>query len=363
MVSRSRAASSDIPPLDKPENIAHSHPMRTISLLLTIGWVSGLACPTADARKRRRRKAPRRKIPPPAPTEPFNTPLPGTITTRHRPPPPPPLRLGTTLSRPGLDAPRPRAHQLQDSDPAYQQAHRAALLAMRGRGGAVRVAVLTASSVGARSEAAARVLARGASVTALRRLTRHKDSQVRLGVAHALAWRPKFGPVLLDPLLRDQSLRVLRAAVRTAAKLGDRRAVGTLASLALRYERSIRGVALQTLARHWTVPVAQRTVIRALTHSSAVVRRDAVVAVGIARTERARYWLGRLARDASPGVRRSVARALARLAPHPSAFQLLGRLQRDRSPTVRADARRAYQSLRKIQRLTRQAKGKRRRRR
>jgi len=224
------------------------------------------------------------------------------------------------------------------------------------------VALLAASGVGLRSDAAARVLAT-VRITSLRGLMRHSDSRVREGVARALAFRPRFAPVLMGPLLRDRNLRVVRAAVRSAARLGDKRTVGALALLALRYDRSIRALALRVLAQHAQVPVAKSTVVRALTHSRASVRLDAVVAVGLARSEWARYWLARLIEDRSPRVRRSVVRALARLTPRRATFGLLYKLQRDRSPVVRGEARRAINRLRQIQRAARRARSRGRRRR
>lgn len=234
---------------------------------------------------------------------------------------------------------------------------------MRGRGGAVRVARLAASNVGVRSDAAARVLAARVRVNTLRLLIRHKDSRVRQGVACALAFRPRFAPVLIGPLLRDRNLRVVRSAVRSAAQLGDKRTVGALATLALRYDRSIRALALRVLARHARIKVAKRTVVRGLTHNRVSVRVDAVVAVGLARSEWARYWLVRLAADRSPRVRRSVVRALARLSLRRATFRLLSKLRRDRSPVVRAEARRAIKRLRRIQRAARRARRRGRRRR
>ncbi len=186
---------------------------------------------------------------------------------------------------------------------------------------------------------------------------------MRQGVARALAYRPRFAPVLMTPLLRDRNLRVVRAAVRTAARLGDRRTVGALANLALRYDRSIRSLALRVLAAHGRIQVARRAVVRGLTHSRASVRLDAVVAVGLARCEWARYWLARLAADRSSRIRRSVVRALARLAPRRATFRLLSKLRRDRSPVVRSEVRRAIKRLRRIQRAVRRARRRSRRRR
>lgn len=289
--------------------------------------------------------------------------MPTTGYIRRQPRKPPPLRISTTRSTTRLGTGPKKAGQLRASEPQRRRARRAALDALRGRGGPERVAQLAAAGLGVRSSAAARVLAAQVRVLTLRRLIRSKDSRVRQGVARALGFRPRFAPVLIGPLLRDRNLRVVRAAVRAAARLGDKRTVGALATLALRYDRSIRALALQVLARHARVKVAKRTVVRALTHSQASVRLDALVAVGLARSEWARHWLTRLAKDRSPRVRRSVVRALARLTPRRATFRLLSKLRRDRSPTVRAEARRVVLALRRIQRAARRARRRRGRRR
>jgi HEAT repeat protein len=288
--------------------------------------------------------------------------MPTTGYIRRPPRRPPPLRIGSTGSGTGLRSRPKSAAQLRVSEPQRRSARKAAREALRGRGGAVRVARMAASGVGARSDVAARVLAAGTRITTLRRLMGHKDSSVRVGVARGLAYRPRFAPVLMTPLLRDRNLRVVRAAVQTASRLGDKRTVGSLATLALRYDRSIRALALRVLAQHARIKVAQRTVVRGLTHSRASVRLDAVVAVGLARAEWSRYWLVRLAVDRSSRIRRSVVRALARLAPRRATFRLLRKLQRDRSPVVRSEARRALKRLRRIQRAARRARRRSRRR-
>ncbi len=282
--------------------------------------------------------------------------MPTTGYNRRTPLKPPPLRIGPTRST--QVGPRPkRVKQLRVSEPQRRKARKIALEAMRGRGGAVRVARLAASSLGFRSDAAARVLAAKVRVMTLRRLIRHKDSRVRQGVARALAYRPRFAPVLIGKLFRDRNLRVVRAAVRSAARLGDKRTVGALATLALRYDRSIRAQALRVLAQHARVKVAKRTVIRALSHSRASVRLDAVVAVGVARCEWARYWLARLAtKDRSSRIRRSVVRSLGRLQPTRASFRVLYKLRRDRSPVVRAEARRVIKRLRSIKRAAKRAR-------
>jgi HEAT repeat protein len=248
-------------------------------------------------------------------------------------------------------------------DPRRAQARRAARAAYGKRNGPARVARMAAADLGARSDEAARVLARKSSVAVLRRLIRHKESAVRAGVAMALAHRPRLGPALLTELLGDRNLRVIRLAVRSAARLGDRRVVGRLAKLALRYERSIRGAALRVLAHHASIPVARRKLIEAFNHRSAAVREDAVVAVGLGGATWARYWLGRRARDRSSAVRRSVARALGRLPPAASAIRVLRRLSRDRSPRVRKAARRARRELRRARRAAARARRESRRRR
>jgi len=331
----------------------------SLSFLLVGTWLLGLWSPPAEARRRRRN--PRNKAP--RVTAPPKGSLPTTGYTRRQPRRPPPLRIGSIRSNARLGSRPKRAKQLRVSEPQRRRARQAALDAMRGRGGAVRVARLAASGVGVRSDAAARVLAARVRITTLRRLTRNKDSRVREGVALALAFRPRFAPVLIGPLLRDRNLRVVRSAVRSAAWLGDKRTVGALAALALRYDRSIRSQALRVLARHARIKVAKGAVVRALTHTRASVRLDGVVAVGLARSEWARYWLARLAADRSPRVRRQVVRALARLAPRRATFRLLSKLRRDRSPVVRAEARRVLKRLRRIQRDARRARRARRRRR
>ncbi len=276
---------------------------------------------------------------------------------------PPPLRIGSVGSARRL-VPRPRrSAQLKGSDPARQRAWRAAVGVMGRRGGAARLARMAASGLGVRSAVAAEVLAARGAVTLLRRLAQHRDSRVRQGVARALGYRPRFGPALVGPLLRDRSLRVVRAAVRAAERLGDSRTVGALAALALRYDRSIRALALRVLARHaGRVALARSTLIRALGHSRVSVRVDAVVAVGLARAGWALYWLGRLARDRSMQVRRSVARGLGRLAPTRASRRLLRRLRRDRSPMVRRAARLALLRLLRASRAARRVRRVRRRR-
>lgn len=338
--------------LDKPRLIAHSEGMFVKSSWLVLAaWLLGVSSSPAEARRRRR---PRTQTP--LVTAPPKGPMPSTGYHRRQPRRPAPLRIGSTHSNARLGSQPKRAKQLRVSEPQRRKARKIARDAMRGRGGAVRVARLAASGVGVRSDAAARVLAARVRVTTLRRLIRHKDSRVREGVARALAFRRRFAPVLIGPLLRDRNLRVVRAAVHSAAQLGDKRTVGALALLALRYDRSIRAQALRVLARHARIKVAKSTVVRALTHSRASVRLDAVVAVGMARSEWARFWLARLIKDRSPRVRRSVVRALARLTPRKATFRLLGKLRRDRSPVVRSEARRAIKRLRRIQRAARRAR-------
>ncbi len=345
-------------PLVGHRSIAPRRPwLLLVSLALVATWFGGLGVDPAEARRRRRprKKAPRVTAPPKGP-------MPTTGYNRRRPRRPPPLRIGSTGSAVGLQSRPKSSAQLRVSEPQRRRARKAALEAMRGRGGAVRVALMAATSDGMRSDAAARVLAARSRITALRRLMGNKDSRVRQGVARALAYRPRFAPVLMTPLLRDRNLRVVRSAVRTAARLGDKRTVGSLATLALRYDRSIRALALRVLAQHARIQVAKRTVVRGLTHSRASVRLDAVVAVGMARSEWSRYWLKRLAADRSSRIRRSVVRALARLTPRRATFRLLRKLRRDRSPVVRAEARRVIQRLRRIQRAARRARRRRRRR-
>lgn len=274
--------------------------------------------------------------------------MPGSGTLRVGIPRPAPLRIpGTGVDRTSTEPRRPTAARMAADDPQRKAARALALKLIAVEGGAARVARMAAADVGARSEAAARVLAERADYPVLKRLAGHHDARVREGLARALAFRPRFGPVLLGELLGDWSLKVVRAAVRTAAQIGSAPVVGRLASLALRYDRSIRSLALQALAQHARIPVARRTVIAAATHSTPAVREDALVAIGLARATWARYFVLRLARDPSPAVRRSVARALGRLPPEPAAFQALGRLSQDRSPRVRREASRAAADLRR----------------
>ncbi len=324
--------------------------------LLLVPLLGALLIPASPADARRRRKRPR-----PAGMTPFAGPSPSSGTQRiiiHRPAP---LQLGGAGSDTGHSRPRPpSAARLAANDPRRLRARRAALAAFRGRGGPERVARMAGTGLGVPSDEPARVLARKCSVVILRSLIRHREADVRAGVAAALAYRRRLGPALLGDLLRDRNLRVVRLAVRSAARLGGRRLVGQLASLALRYERSIRGAALRVLARYPRIPVARRKLIEAVNHTSASVREDAVIAIGMARASWARYWLDRRARDRSSAVRRSVCRALARLPPTASAFRLLRRLGADRSPRVRREAHRARRTLLRAQRAARRA-GRRRR--
>ena len=324
--------------------------LRTSTALVLVCWLLGAWTLPAEARSRRKR---------PASTDGMGAisgPLPGPSSTRSGLRVPPPISIRGTRTGDSWEPTRRRSlTRMKASSPHRQKARREAVEALRGRGGSTRVAILASSSIGVGGEEAALVLASRSSVGTLQRLIRSRDSKVRLGVARALAFRKRFGPVLIQELLRDRSLRVLRVAVRTAAGFGDKRSVGALAQLALRYDRGIRGIALQSLARFSRIPVAKGTVIRALTHSSATIRVDAVVAVGLARANWAAYWLGRLIQDPAPSVRRSVARALGRLDDSAASRTALSRLRRDRSSVIRKEARESLAKLAQRRRASRRA--------
>lgn len=251
---------------------------------------------------------------------------------------------------------RPAARKLAAAGPDAERARRLVASLYHGAQGPVRVARLAATSQGAAGAVAARMLARRARLRLLRRLTRHHDARVRAGAARALGHRGAVGGTLVAPLLTDPSLLVVRAAVRAAARHGQRQVLARLAHLALRYDRSIRAVALRALARNPGIPVARQVVVRAFLHTSPAVREDAVVAAGLAQAEWARYWLGRKVRDRSSSVRRSVARAIGRLRPTAKAFRWLAQLGRDRSPRVRKAARWARARLRRAQRALRRSR-------
>lgn len=292
---------------------------------------------------------------PERPTEdPSEERVPGSGTRRVGIPTPRPITMpGTSIDRSSTDPRRPTMTQLSAGDPQRRQARDLALATFQGEGGPERVARMVAADVGARSEEAARVLAEGAGLPALRRLARHPDPQVRTGTARALAHRPSAAQTLLGALLADKSIKVVLATVQTVALIGSAPLLGRLAAATLRYDRSIRASALVVLAQHGELPAAKSAVIAAVSHPSPLVRLDAVSAIGLARAAWARESLERLAVDPSADLRRCVAKALGRLPPEPSALRLLGRLAKDRAPEVRDEAKRARAELQAAQRAAR----------
>lgn len=282
--------------------------------------------------------------------------LPGGGTQRVIVPRARPIRMTGTGTGGGAFGPaRPTAASLAATQPQRQAARDLALATLKKPQGSAQVARMAAADVGARSEEAARILAERSDLPTLRRLAKHTDASVRVGVARALRYRPKFAHALLGELLTDWSVRVLRAAVQSAADLGSPALVGRLAFLALRHDRSIRSAALLALASHSDVPEARRTLIAALTHASPSVRQDAVTAVGLARAAWALPYLARLAKDPSEALRRRVAQALGRLPPSAGTLRALAGLARDRASEVRKEAAQARTQVLRAKREARKA--------
>lgn len=333
---------------------AHAIRFSLFNTALLMGAVPAGAAP--PARPRPARSAPKPKAPAPRPPaeDPLEGPLPGSGTRRIDIPRPRPITMpGTGIDRTTTDPRRPTMAQLDATDPQRGEARALALATLRAAGGPARVARMAAADVGTRSDEAARVLAKHTNPDGLRRLALHTDPQVRVGVARALAYRPEAANTLLGELLGDWSLKVVRAALHTAARIGTAPVLGRLATAVLRYDRSVRASALSVLAQHEALAVAKNAVIAAATHPSPTIREDAVVAIGLSRAAWARPYLERLVRDPSPELRRAVARSLGRLPPSPSAFRVLGLLAQDRISDVRREASRARAELQRAQRAVR----------